>query len=155
MSESREEIEPIEVWGEREGLKSIIQCHIENSDNPTRYILVSIREWAKRKIIKSTPQPESKSVEELVEECRKIFYTEHEGLNSNNITDGAIRLIVNHILSQTKRSEGATATTPEAERVVEALKEISALIEYLVMNGLDYRALTTSLDNIKSTLEGR
>ena len=43
------EFYPIECWGEKEGLKSEIQCHIENSDNPTRYILMSIRQWAEGK----------------------------------------------------------------------------------------------------------
>jgi len=45
----KKELEPIEEWGRREGLLQNIQCHIENSDNPTRYILVSVREWAKSK----------------------------------------------------------------------------------------------------------
>ena len=43
------ELEPIEVWGKREGLLQDIECHLENSDNPARYILVSIRQWAKDK----------------------------------------------------------------------------------------------------------
>jgi hypothetical protein len=45
----KREFDPIEVWGEREGLKSDIKCHIENSDDPTRYILMSIRQWAESK----------------------------------------------------------------------------------------------------------
>jgi hypothetical protein len=45
----KREFDPIEVWGEKEGLKSEIKCHIENSNDPTRYILMSIRQWAESK----------------------------------------------------------------------------------------------------------
>jgi hypothetical protein len=46
--EARKRLEyvPIDVWGERNGLLADIKCHLENSSDPARHILQSVRQWA-------------------------------------------------------------------------------------------------------------
>jgi hypothetical protein len=113
-----------------------------------------------------TPQPESKSVEELRKQIHltisnKLFELvypvydsgerkEHLAIPDNTESELTSELL-DLLLSQTKRSDGATATTTEAERVVEALKICEKSIQTLRASGLT----AMYVKQIKSTLEGR